>query len=76
MIAIIMDRTKEPILMINTDWGEVDKNPSGTFIPKKEYIMVGMDNTIVAPAKNFITIFKLLETIVAYVSVIEDKMSR
>ena len=39
--------------------------PSGTFIPKNEEIMVGMDNTIVAAAKNFMAIFKLFEMIVA-----------
>ena len=32
---------------------------------KKELIIVGIDKTIVIPAKNFITTFKLFDTIVA-----------
>ena len=51
------------------------KLPRDTFIPKKEEIMVGIDSTMVAAAKNFIAIFRLLDMIVAYVSVIEDKIS-
>ena len=50
-------------------------NPNGTFIPKNDAIIVGIENTIVIPAKNFIAIFKLFETIVAYVSVTLDKIS-
>ena len=33
--------------------------PKGTFIPRKEAIMVGIESTIVIPAKNFIIMFKL-----------------
>ena len=39
--------------------------PKGTFIPIKDATIVGIENTIVIPAKNFITSFKLLEIIVA-----------
>ena len=38
--------------------------PNGTFIPKKEAIIVGIENTIVIPAKNFIMTLRLLEMIV------------
>ena len=38
--------------------------PNGTFIPKKEAIMVGIEKTIVIPAKNFMITFRLLEIIV------------
>ena len=53
----------------------VAKFPNGTFIPINDDIIVGIDNTMVAPAKNFITLFRLFDTTVAYVSVIDDKMS-
>ena len=39
--------------------------PSGTFIPMKDATIVGIEKTIVIPAKNFITSFRLLEIIVA-----------
>mgnify|MGYP003306480563 CR=1 FL=1 len=37
--------------------------PKSIFIPKNDEIIVGIDNTIVAAAKNFIAIFKLFDTI-------------
>ena len=40
------------------------RKPNGTFIPKKEEIIVGIENTIVIPAKTFIITFRLLEIIV------------
>ena len=49
--------------------------PRGTFIPIKDETIVGIEKTIVIPAKNFITSFKLLEIIVAYVSVILVRIS-
>ena len=39
--------------------------PKGTFIPRNEDIIVGIDRTMVAPARNFIILFRLLETMVA-----------
>lgn len=56
--------------------GESPIDPNGTFIPIKDATMVGIEKTIVIPAKNFITSFKLLEIIVAYVSVMLDNISR
>ena len=44
--------------------GDEPIRPRGTFIPIKDATMVGMENTMVIPAKNFITSFKLLEIIV------------
>ena len=40
------------------------KGPKGTFIPKKLANIVGIEKTIVIPAKNLIATFKLLEIIV------------
>ena len=45
--------------------GESPILPNGTFMPIKDATIVGMENTIVIPAKNFMTSFKLLEIIVA-----------
>ncbi len=65
----MIDKTKEKII-INIKLISDDPNlPSGTFIPINDATMVGIENTIVIPAKNFITSFKLFDIIVAYVSV-------
>ena len=38
--------------------------PNQTFMPRKDEIKVGTEITIVAPAKNFMTLLRLLEIIV------------
>ena len=63
--AIIKEKTNEVIIKIGKALVLVLIDPKGTFIPRKEDIIVGIDSTIVAPAKNFIIMFKLLETMVA-----------
>lgn len=74
-MAIIIDSIAE--ITINTTNASpiVAKFPNGTFIPINDDIIVGIDNTIVAPAKNFMTLLRLFDTTVAYVSVIDDKIS-
>lgn len=74
-MAIITDNITDNIDNSKNASPIVAKFPNGTFIPMNEDIIVGMDNTIVAPAKNFMTLFKLFDTTVAYVSVIDDKIS-
>ena len=65
MNAIINDSTTEkPIIKIKLMLDR-DNIPSGTFIPIKDATIVGIENTMVIPAKNFITSFKLFEMIVA-----------
>ena len=49
-------------------------SPNGIFIPKNDEIIVGIDKTIVIPAKNFIASFRLLDAIVSYVLVIDFKI--
>jgi hypothetical protein len=52
------------------DKGLVSKLPKGTFIPIKLATMVGIEITIVKPARNFIIVFKLLEMIVPKISMV------
>ena len=75
IIAIIIDNTVDNNNRNKNASPIVAKLPNGTFIPINDEIIVGIDKTIVAPARNFITLFKLFDTTVAYVSVMEDKMS-
>ena len=63
--AIIIDSIAEIIKSIKNASVIVAKLPNGTFIPINDDIIVGIDNTIVAPARNFITLFKLFDTTVA-----------
>ena len=70
-----METKIEIIVIISGAFISVDIFPNGTFIPKNDDIIVGIDNTIVTPARNFITLFRLLDTMVAYVSAIDDKIS-
>ena len=49
-------------------------NGISTFIPKKLATMVGIDKTIVIDAKNFMTIFRLLEMIEAKASIVPLRM--
>ena len=65
IIAIIIDKTNEKAIIKIKLILDVPINPSGTFIPINDATMVGIENTIVIHAKNFITSFKLLEIIVA-----------
>ena len=57
------------------DAGLSPNSPSGTFIPKKDAIIVGTEKTIVIPARNFIITFKLFDIIELYVSIVDDKIS-
>ena len=59
-----IDTIKETIHIKINDISLSPKAPKGTFIPKNEAIIVGTENTIVIPVKNFIITFKLLEIIV------------
>ena len=44
-------------------------------MPRKDAIIVGTENTIVIPARNFMITFKLLDIIELYVSIVDDKIS-
>ena len=76
MIAIIIDSIIERANIPIAESGSVPKLPNGTFIPRNEDIIVGTDITIVTPARNFMTSFRLLEIIDAYVSVKLVSISR
>lgn len=68
---------EEAIAIITTrknDSGFVSKSPNGTFIPIKLATIVGIDITIVNPAKNFIILFKLFDIIVPKTSIVLLKM--
>ena len=65
IIAIIIDKTNEKTIIKIKLMLDFPTKPSGTFIPINDETIVGIENTIVIPAKNFITSFKLLEIIVA-----------
>ena len=65
----------DTIVTIIIEYGLFDKLPSGIFIPKNDDIIVGTDITIVNPARNFIAMFKLFDTTVAYVFDIDDNIS-
>ena len=54
MIAIIIDNKAAVIIVRAKALFSLDKEPNGTFIPKNDDIIVGIDKTIVAPARNFI----------------------
>ena len=69
-MAIIIDNKKEILKRKKNEYGLWENFPKLTFIPIKEAIMVGIDITIVIPAKNFIIPFKLFEITVATVSVV------
>ena len=62
--AKISETINEIIQIIKNDKSLSPTIPSGTFIPKKEAIIVGTENTIVIAVKNFTITFKLLEIIV------------
>ena len=47
---------------------------TGTFIPQKLAIIVGIDITIVMIARTFITIFRLFEITDAYASIVPLKI--
>ena len=51
--------------MITKLYDEAPTFPNGTFIPIKDATMVGIEKTMVIPAKNFMTSFRLLDIIVA-----------
>ena len=55
IIAIIKDIINEITINNGNAYSNLAIDPRGTFIPINEDIIVGIDNTIVAPAKNFIT---------------------
>ena len=74
-MAIITDNIVDNNSNNRNASGSVAILPNFTFIPMNDDIIVGIDKTIVAPAKNFMTLFRLFDTTVAYVSVIEDKIS-
>ena len=57
------DIIKDIKIIKANDAGFSPSSPRGTFIPKKDAIIVGTENTIVIPVKNFIKTFKLLEII-------------
>lgn len=52
-----------------------DAHGTGTFIPKKLAIIVGIAITIVTEARNFITIFRLFEITEAKASIIPARTS-
>ena len=54
MIATTIDNTTDRTVINIKAWLYVIIEPNGTFIPRNEDIIVGIDRTIVAPAKNFI----------------------
>ena len=62
----MIKESKTEIIIINIKLnGESPIPPKGTFIPINDATIVGIEQTIVILAKNFITSFKLLEIIVA-----------
>ena len=63
--AIIKDNINEHTIISIKLNDEVPTFPNGTFIPINDATIVGIENTIVIPAKNFIIWFKLFEIIVA-----------
>ena len=65
MNAIKRDNSSDIMIISIKLNGESPKLPNGTFIPIKEATMVGIEQTIVILARNFITSFKLLDIIVA-----------
>ena len=62
--AIKKESRKDTIQTAKKANSKSSRKPNGTFIHKKEEIMVGIENTIVMPAKTFIITFRLLEIIV------------
>lgn len=69
----IPEKTKDMMKTIKKASG-LFANGISTFIPKKLATMVGIDKTIVIDAKNFMTIFKLLEMIEAKASIVPLRM--
>ena len=61
IIAIINDKMTDITDSNMNASPMVAKLPNGTFIPMNDDIIVGIDNTIVAPARNFITLFRLFD---------------
>ena len=61
-------------IMVKNPNGECPSGILSKFIPKKLAIIVGIDKTIVTVAKNFITIFKLLDITDANASIIPLKI--
>ena len=63
--AMIIDKSNEANIINIKLAGEEPISPNGTFIPINDATIVGIEQTIVMLAKNFITSFKLFEIIVA-----------
>ena len=66
-------RIKDTITRIKNPYGEC-ANGTGTFIPQKLAIIVGIDITIVMIARTFITMFRLFEITAAYASIVPLKI--
>lgn len=54
IIAIIIDKTNEKAIIKIKLMLDFPISPKGTFIPINDETIVGIENTIVIPAKNFI----------------------
>lgn len=72
-MAIKLEIANEIAMIIMKACGCPDSG-TGTFIPKKLAIMVGIVKTIVIEVKNFMTMFKLLEITEAKASIVPLKI--
>ena len=69
-MAAIRERMIDNKNIMKNDKGLSLNIPKGTFIPMKLATIVGIDITIVKPARNFIILFKLFEIIVPNTSMV------
>ena len=65
-----MERIIDNKNIMKNDKGLSLNIPRGTFIPIKLATMVGIDITIVRPARNFIILFRLFDIIVPNTSIV------
>ena len=72
MVTIVSTIVTIPTIKNPIGW---DAQGTGTFIPKKLAIMVGIAITMVTDARNFMTIFRLFEITEANASIIPAKTS-
>ena len=72
MVTIVSAIVTIPTIKNPIGW---DAQGTGTFIPKKLAIIVGIAITIVTEARNFMTMFRLLEITEAKASIMPARTS-
>ena len=63
--ATAIERSIEMPKIAQAEICSVPIAPNQTFIPRNDEMMVGIDKTIVMPARNFMMLLRLLETTLA-----------